>query len=147
MTAAVALRPPAPVREGFARGERGVRLYWRAEGEGPTLLCSNGIGVGTFFWGPVARDLSDRYTVIRWDYRGHGLSDDAAIPRDTSIAICAADALHVLDAVGAEKAVLLGHSMASQVHFEVYRLARKRVLGFRRWGPTATRSTPRWAAG
>jgi pimeloyl-ACP methyl ester carboxylesterase len=37
--------------------------------------------------------------------------------------------LHVLDAVGAEKAVLLGHSMASQVHFEVYRLARKRVLG------------------
>ena len=129
MSAAVGTRAAVPLREGFARGEHGVRLYWRAEGQGPALLCSNGIGVGTFFWGPLARQLSDDYTVIRWDYRGHGLSDDAAEPGDTSISICATDALHVLDAAGVDRAVLLGHSMASQVHFEVYRQARERVLG------------------
>ncbi len=129
MHTALAPRARVPVRAGFARGAGGVRLYWRAEGDGPARLCSNGIGVGTFFWGPLARDLSDRYTVVRWDYRGHGLSDDAADPADTRISLCATDHQHVRDAGGVEKAVLLGHSMASQVHFEVWRQAPGRVLG------------------
>jgi pimeloyl-ACP methyl ester carboxylesterase len=118
-----------PLREGFAVSRGGTRLYWRAEGKGPALLCSNGIGVSTFFWGPLATELSDHYTVIRWDYRGHGLSDDSRDPGSASIEQCATDALSVLDALEIDRAVLLGHSMGAQVHFEVYRQAPSRVAG------------------
>lgn len=117
------------LREGFARAADGTRLYWRAEGEGPALLCSNGIGVSTFFWGPLARALSDRYTVIRWDYRGHGLSDDPLHPGSATLEQCATDGLHVLDALGVERAALLGHSMGSQVGFEIYRQRPQAVAG------------------
>jgi pimeloyl-ACP methyl ester carboxylesterase len=118
---------PVPVREGFARADDGVRLYYRAEGSGPALLCSNGIGVSTFFWAPLSRELSDRYTVVRWDYRGHGLSDDPADPRSATVSECARGALCVLDALGIKRAALLGHSMGSQVGFEVYRMKPDRV--------------------
>lgn len=117
------------MREGFARAADGTRLYWRAEGQGPALLCSNGIGVSTFFWGPLARELSDRFTVVRWDYRGHGLSDDPLHPGSATLEQCATDALAVLDHLGFEKAVMLGHSMGSQVGFEIYRQRPEAVAG------------------
>jgi len=118
---------PVPVREGFARAADGTRLYYRAEGTGPSLLCSNGIGVSTFFWAPLSRELSSEYTVIRWDYRGHGLSDDPRNPRSATVEQCAKGGLAVLDALGIERAALLGHSMGSQVGFELYRLHPERV--------------------
>src|SRR6185437_7554376 len=120
---------PVPTREGYAHAPDGTRLYWRAEGKGPALLCSNGIGVSTFFWAPVARELCSDYTVIRWDYRGHGLSDDPLERRSATLTGCAQDALTVLDELGIRRAVLLGHSMGSQVGFEVARLRPEVVAG------------------
>ena len=118
-----------PVREGYAHAADGTRLYWRAEGSGPALLCSNGIGVSTFFWAPVARELSSDFTVVRWDYRGHGLSDDPLERSSATLQGCAEDALAVLDQIGIPRAVLLGHSMGTQVGFEVARLRPKAVAG------------------
>ena len=114
-------------REGFARAADGTRLYYLAEGAGPALLCSNGIGVSTFFWGPVARDLRSDFTVVRWDYRGHGLSDDPREPRSATVSQCATDGFAVLDALGIRKAALLGHSMGSQVGFEMVAQQPQRV--------------------
>lgn len=122
-------RPSRPTREGWVATPEGGRLYFRAEGEGPALLCSNGIGVSTFFWGPVGRELADRYTVVRWDYRGHGLSDDSRDPSAANMTLCAEDGLRVMDHLGIDRAVLLGHSMGAQVGFELVRLAPERVAG------------------
>ena len=113
--------PQVALREGFARASDGTRLYYRAEGQGPALLLSNGVGVSTFFWEPVTRELAGDHTVVRWDYRGHGLSDDPADPQSATVAQCATDALAVLDALGIARAVVAGHSLGSQVGFEIYR--------------------------
>jgi pimeloyl-ACP methyl ester carboxylesterase len=115
-------------REGYVRGPKDLRLYFRQDGEeGLPLVCSNGIGVSTFFWEPFALAMARRHRVIRWDYRGHGRSDSPRDPLDISIATCVDDLQALLDGLGIDRAVLLGHSMGSQVGFEFFRRNRSRV--------------------
>ena len=102
----------------FAATDDGEQLYVRDVGEGPPLICCNGVGVSTFFWSYVVEYFRDRYRVILWDYRGHGRSALPAQPEtaDLSIERFAADLQVVVDKVGLdEPAVLIGHSMGCQV--------------------------------
>jgi pimeloyl-ACP methyl ester carboxylesterase len=114
----------ADVSAGFTRTDDGLQLYYRTVGSGPPLVCCNGVGVSTFFWKYVAEHYRDRFTVILWDYRAHGLS---GTPRDLaqadlSIERNARDLHTVLRAIGVtEPAVLLGHSMGCQVILEFTR--------------------------
>lgn len=119
-----------PFKEGYARGANGIRLYYRVDGDaGLPLVCANGIGVSTFFWEPLALELGRRHRVVRFDYRGHGRSDSPRDYRDISIATCVADQLAVMDELGIDRALLLGHSMGAQVDFEFYRAHPDRTLG------------------
>lgn len=106
------------ITTGFARTDDGLQLYWRALGSGPPMVCCNGVGVSTFFWKYIAQHFRDRYRVILWDYRGHGLSTlPEHIPTaDLSMGRNAADLAAVLaDAGVAQPAIILGHSMGVQV--------------------------------
>ncbi len=121
----------AVVRVGTAETDDGATLSWRADGQGPiALLCSNGIGVSTFFWRRLAQDFAATHTIVTWDYRGHGQSPVPPHPEDLTVALCARDLWRVADAAGVERAVLLGHSMGAQVCLEAYRLHPGRVLAF-----------------
>jgi len=122
---------PPERREGFVTSDVGLRLYWEAHGSGPALVCCNGVGVSTFFWKYLVAEFSDRFTVVLWDYRGHGQSEGPNSPMecDLSIAASARDLLGVLDAAGAEQAVALGHSMGCQVALEAAIQAPKRIKG------------------
>jgi pimeloyl-ACP methyl ester carboxylesterase len=111
-----------PVRVGSAEAPDGAVLCWRAEGAGPALLCSNGIGVSTFFWRRLAQHFAPTHTVVTWDYRGHGRTPVPEHPEGVTVAQCARDLWTVADRVGAGEAVLLGHSMGAQVSLEAYRL-------------------------
>ena len=53
----------------------GIRIYWKTVGKGPLLICSNGVGVGTFFWKYICAQYASRFQILMWDYRGHGESD------------------------------------------------------------------------
>ena len=120
------------VQTGFVTSEGGLRLYWKATGQGPRpLICCNGVGVSTFFWKFIVEHFADDYRIVVWDYRGHGRSDRPHHPDalDLSIAACARDLGLVQDAVGADQAVLIGHSMGCQVIFERALQAPERVAG------------------
>ena len=115
------------MRSGFARTEDGVQLYWRTMGpDRPvspvvTLVCCNGVGVSTFFWKYTARAFRDRFRVLLWDYRGHGLSSspDDVDEANLTVERSASDLRLVLDAAGVDTpVVLLGHSMGCQVILE-----------------------------
>lgn len=120
-------------RSGFVRTPDGVQLRWSATGHGPLMACCNGVGVGTFFWKYLVEHFRDRYTVVTWDYRGHGRSDLHLDPlhTDLSVARHADDLMVVLDAVrgGEEPAILFGHSMGCQVILEAWKRHPERVLG------------------
>ncbi|HND30704.1 MAG TPA: alpha/beta hydrolase [Myxococcota bacterium] len=119
------------LRTGFATTPDGLRLYWQAVGSGPTIVCCNGVGVSLFFWKYLVEHYADRYTVLLWDYRGHGRSDwpPSIEGADLSIDRHAQDLAVVLDAAGVEKALLVGHSMGCQVIYEAYRRFPERVVG------------------
>jgi len=92
------------------------------------MVCCNGVGVGTFFWKYLERYFSDRYTVLLWDYRGHGRSSRKLDPAsaDMSVQRHARDMDVVLEAARAagappDPAIVIGHSMGCQVALERYR--------------------------
>jgi len=120
----------ADVRSGFARASDSMHLYYRTVGEGPPMVCCNGVGVSTFFWKYIARHFRDRFQVVVWDYRGHGKSGTPSDPRsaDLSMERNARDMEAVMDAAGLdEPAILLGHSMGVQVILEFCRMNPNRV--------------------
>jgi len=118
------------VRAGTATAPDGAILAWQAEGTGPrTLIACNGIGVSTFFWRRLSRHfaaLGDTFVI--WDYRGHGRSPVPDDPDSLSVVGCARDLWTVADALGCRRAVLVGHSMGSQVILEAFRMHPERVL-------------------
>jgi len=107
----------------------GTPLIYRVYGSrGPFLAACNGVGVSTVFFEPLAERLADSYRMILWDYPGHGRSGDPEDPH-VDIEMLAGDLASVMDAAGAPRAVLIGHSLGAQVSLEFYRRSPERVLG------------------
>lgn len=112
------------VRVGTATTPDGALLSFRVDGAGPiALIASNGIGVATFFWRKLAQHFAPTHTFVTWDYRGHGRSPVPQNPENLTVALCARDLWTVADQAGVERAVLLGHSMGTQVMLEALRQA------------------------
>lgn len=49
-------------------------LHSITEGQGPVIVLSHALGCDLHMWDEVAALLKDRYTVVRYDQRGHGRS-------------------------------------------------------------------------
>ncbi|MGC6492607.1 MAG: alpha/beta fold hydrolase [Myxococcota bacterium] len=114
----------ADMTTGFVSSEGGMELYWSSIGEGPALVCCNGVGVSTFFWKYIAAYFGQHHKVIVWDYPGHGRSSLPSDPdtADLSMERLARDLERVLEAAQVrEPPVLLGHSMGCQVILEAHR--------------------------
>jgi len=121
----------AVVRVGTAEGPGGGLVAFRVEGEGGRALAAcGGLGIPHPFWRALAAQVSLRGdTFVTWDYRGQGQSPAAGHPESMTVASCAGDLWAVLDAVPAQRAVLLGHSAGAHVIVEAYRQKPDRVLG------------------
>jgi pimeloyl-ACP methyl ester carboxylesterase len=89
----------------------GVSIYYEDHGEGPVVLLSHGFSSSCKMWGPQIEALADRFRLIVWDMRGHGKSDSPEDPGAYSHDLAAGDMAAVLDACGAESAVIGGLSL------------------------------------
>lgn len=109
----------------------GTRISYRIDGKGKkTLLCFNGIGVAKWIWLPLENYLSDRYRIITWDYRGHGISGKPPKSSTTDLQDLIEDALALISHLNIKKAYLVGHSAGLQVALEVFRRKPKVAAGF-----------------
>ena len=90
----------------------GAALYYEVHGgEGPALLLTHGFMCTSEIWAPQIEVLSSHFKLIVWDLRGHGRTvapDDPAQYSDDAVA---ADMAALLDHVGAEAAIIGGHSL------------------------------------
>jgi pimeloyl-ACP methyl ester carboxylesterase len=76
-------------------------------------LAAHGITSNSRVWLAVARALGDRAALIALDLRGRGSSRGVAGPY--GLGVHADDLLAVLDCLGLERAVLVGHSLGGYV--------------------------------
>ena len=84
-------------------------------GDGPPLLLQHPNGFCAGFFDPVAQRLRDEFHPFGVDVRGHGASE-----RPDELAACTfpnvtGDVLAVIDALGFDEIVALGHSMGGAV--------------------------------
>ncbi len=111
-----------PLRNGTAHTPDGDRLAWTLHGDGPSMLVMNGLVSSVDpHWTRWVRHYQARFSVLTWDYRGHGAS---APPRDfsaVSMEQFADDGAAVLNAAAVKRpAVVCGLSMGVQTALEFY---------------------------
>jgi pimeloyl-ACP methyl ester carboxylesterase/DNA-binding CsgD family transcriptional regulator len=103
----------------FVRSGDGTRIAWARHGHGPPLVrvATWLTNLETDWTSPIWRhwltDLGDRFTVIRYDDRGSGLSDRN--PAEISFERWIDDLNVVIDASGFKQVTLLGMSQAGAV--------------------------------
>ena len=126
--------PPQPSSvdhsRGFVISDDGYELFFRTHGAGaPPMVCCNGMGVSTYFWHYLVDHFREDLGVTLWDYRGHGRSEVPPHNADLSIPRLARDLWAVVDRIGLQRPILLGHSMGVQVILEAFRQRPDQVGG------------------
>jgi pimeloyl-ACP methyl ester carboxylesterase len=81
------------------------------EGAGKEILCIHGLTANCRFWDCLANALSPHHRVIAMDLRGRGLSDKPST--GYSIDSHCKDVLALMDDLGLERPVLMGHSLGA----------------------------------
>ena len=95
----------------------GIHINYQIEGEGHPLLMVAGLGADLSIWNRQVPVLSKHYKLIRFDNRGVGKSDKPV--GEYSTKIMADDAVGLLDALGIDKAIVLGISMGGMIAQEI----------------------------
>ncbi|MDP3895459.1 MAG: 3-oxoadipate enol-lactonase [Mesorhizobium sp.] len=97
----------------FMRANGVVLHYEDAGGSKPALIFSNSLGTDFRIWDGVAAGLSGSYRIIRYDKRGHGLSE--ATPPPYAMTDHVADLAALLDALGVQSAAVVGLSVGGLI--------------------------------
>ena len=91
----------------------GSTFHCRVDGSGPWVMLSHGLATDLTMWDELTEVLKDRYSVLRYDARGHGGS--TAPEGDYTLDMLVADAVGILDALGIEQCHFGGLSMGGMV--------------------------------
>jgi 3-oxoadipate enol-lactonase len=81
-----------------------LQLHFVKQGQGPLVVLSHALGCDLTMWDGVADALQARYTVLRYDQRGHGRS-------------AASDSAYIMDDLADDAAELICNQGMGPVHF------------------------------
>jgi pimeloyl-ACP methyl ester carboxylesterase len=95
----------------------GIGVNYVEAGSGEALLLIMGFGGDHLAWAFQTPVFAQRYRVVAFDNRGVGLSDVPDVPYTTRL--MADDAVGLLDALGIERAHVLGVSMGGMIAQEL----------------------------
>lgn len=106
-----AQQPPAGWRDGYVVAN-GIRIhYWRTGGDRPPLVLAHGSSDDALVWTNLAKEFQDRYDIIMFDARGHGLSDPPTEADEPDAQV--EDLAGLLRELDLQRPILMGHSMGS----------------------------------
>jgi pimeloyl-ACP methyl ester carboxylesterase len=92
-------------------------MYYVEAGQGEPLVLIMGLGADHLAWGFQFPAFAERYRTIAFDNRGAGQTDVPDLPYTTRM--MAADTVGLMDALGIERAHVLGVSMGGMIAQEV----------------------------
>jgi flavin reductase (DIM6/NTAB) family NADH-FMN oxidoreductase RutF/pimeloyl-ACP methyl ester carboxylesterase len=87
--------------------------HYLRRGTGPTVVLVHGVGMRASIWEPQIAELATTYDVISFDMLGHGGSSRP--PADARLSDFSGQLLALLDALGVQRAFVIGHSMGALV--------------------------------
>ena len=91
----------------------GIELNCTVQGSGPWVVMSHSLACDLHMWDEQAAMLANDYTVLRFDTRGHGMSDAPA--GQYTLDMLAEDAKGLLDALGIKSCHWVGLSMGGMI--------------------------------
>src|SRR4051794_6445258 len=98
---------------GYVSAADGARIHYEVHGRGDPVLLIMGLGSNAYGWHRTLPWLAERFQAIAFDNRGTGRSD--VPPGPYTVPQLAADAVAVLDALGHERAQLIGASLGGMI--------------------------------
>ncbi len=106
----------------------GVPIVYEARGrDAPALVFVHGWSCDRGYWAEQLKAFSRDHRVVAVDLAGHGESGQNR--EGWTIAAYGADVASVVDALGLERVILIGHSMGGDVVVDAARLLSDRVAG------------------
>ena len=125
---AAAAAEPELVTEGKAASADGVPIAYSVEGDGEVaVVLIHGWSCDRTYWREQIEPLMATYKVVSLDLAGHGTS---GVERaEWTLASFGADVRAVVEALGLERVILVGHSMGAPVALEAVPLLAGKVLG------------------
>jgi pimeloyl-ACP methyl ester carboxylesterase len=105
----------------------GVKIFYEVHGSGTPLLLTHGYSSTLAMWQGQIAALSKHHKLVLWDMRGHGQSDYPDDPKAYSEALTVGDMAALLDAVGAERAIVGGLSLGGYMSLAFHRAHPERV--------------------
>jgi pimeloyl-ACP methyl ester carboxylesterase len=105
----------------------GLTMHVQQAGEGPDVVLIHGVtgDLSIWFLCRAMTELAETHRVTAYDLRGHGYSE--APPSGYTSADLASDTLALMDAIGAPRARLVGHSFGGVVAMHAASMAPGRV--------------------
>jgi pimeloyl-ACP methyl ester carboxylesterase len=95
----------------------GLRLHYAEAGAGDPLVLVHGWPQHWWSWREAIGPLSERFRVICPDIRGLGWSEGSTSPGGYALHRLARDLLELLDALGIQRARLVGHDWGSAIGY------------------------------
>jgi pimeloyl-ACP methyl ester carboxylesterase len=106
----------------------GVRLHYVEAGEGPLVVLLHGFPEFWWSWrNQIPALVAAGYRVVAPDQRGYGQSDKPSDWRDYRVERLAADVAGLIEALGEEQALVVGHDWGAAVGWMVATLHPQRV--------------------
>ncbi|GAA0502837.1 alpha/beta hydrolase [Saccharopolyspora subtropica] len=114
----------------YATSDDGVRLYYEEAGSGVPLVFVHEFAGDHRSWEPQVRHFARRYRCVVYAARGYPPSDVPTDPDSYDQYRAVADLVTVLDAIGADRAHVVGNSMGGfcTLHFGLRHPERARSL-------------------
>ncbi|MGB8651915.1 MAG: alpha/beta hydrolase, partial [Mycobacteriales bacterium] len=91
----------------------GVQLHYEVRGEGPPLVMVHGMCGRAEVWADQVARLSDEFTCVTYDRRGHGSSSDDGTPH--SVPLHGDDLAALVQALGLPPVLCVGSSGGARV--------------------------------
>ena len=104
-----------------------VDLFYNEQGQGTPVILLHGFPFNHTIWQPVMPLLAEHARLIMPDLRGFGQSP--VTDGVYSMRLMAEDVVALMDKLGLEKAVLVGHSMGGYISLAFAQAYPNRLLG------------------